>query len=187
MPLINNYGLFWKRDRVMASTAPPAADATEPINPSGGWPRSGPLHGVGVRKRRQGVVDFADQRGIYALYDEQFRLVYVGQAGRRESRLYSRLRTHTRSVLSERWSRFSWFGIMPVGDADGGPTLLEVDDGQVTVGRSDILDHIEAVLILAGEPLRNKQGGILGAGVTHYRQYKGGDIDPRDAGEDPPE
>ncbi len=171
--LIANYGLFWRRDQVTATTQ---ADTLPPIA-SGEWPRFGELLGVGVRKKRQGVVDFATQRGIYALYDDQFRLIYVGQTGRNTGRLYRRLRTHSRSVLSERWSRFSWFGIMPVvqeENADTGLGLIEVpDDDERRVKRSTILDHLEAVLILAGEPVRNKQGGRFGQGVTHYRQYRG--------------
>lgn len=35
-----------------------------------------------------------------------------------------------------------------------------------------ILNHIEAVLIMAAEPIRNNKGGIFGDGVTHYRQWR---------------
>ena len=75
---------------------------------------------------------------------------------------------------------------MPVGDKLDGQKRLALVDVQddIPVRPSDILDHIEAVLILAGEPLRNKKGGIFGEGVTHYRQATNGDnkpeIDDRD-------
>jgi hypothetical protein len=136
------------------------------------WPRSGELLGVGVRKRKAGKVDFARQIGIYALYDEQFRLVYVGQAGLGQRGLYSRLRAHTLNNLSERWSRFSWFGLIASEE-------LETRDPEkerlepINVTKSTILDQVEAVLIAASEPLRNKQSGRFGRDVTHYRQYKG--------------
>ncbi len=147
--LIRNYGLFWRRDSV-------------------DWKRSGQLLGRGVRAKRKGQVDFRDQRGIYALYDDTFRLVYVGQAGRGDRRLFRRLRSHTLSDMSERWSRFSWFGIVPVDEASA---ALQNDwpDEQAT-NTISILDHLEAILITAAEPVLNKKGGIFGEGVRNYRQ-----------------
>ena len=59
-------------------------------------------------------------------------------------------------------------------DAEGNPLLSEAllqDD--VVAKKNVVLDHIEAVLIAAAEPFRNKQGGRFGKDVTHYRQYKG--------------
>lgn len=165
--LIRNYGLFWRRNIIGEE-----------------WPRSGELLGVGVRKKRQKTVDFSTQRGIYALYDDNFQLIYVGQAGKGKRRLYQRLRTHTRNNLSERWSRFSWFGVLPVSapeETGQPPRLIEGDDA-ITVTQLDVLNHIEAVLIMAGEPIRNAKGGIFGPAVTHYRQYQpGSQIDENDA------
>ena len=99
--LIQNYGLFWRRDNVF-------------------WGRQnnkGKLEGYPAKaKPRSGkngnVVNFRDQQGIYCLYDELFRLVYVGQAGANDKqRLFGRLKTHTTDQLAARWERFSWFGL----------------------------------------------------------------------------
>jgi hypothetical protein len=154
--LILNYGLFWRRDRVDWKS------------------RKGPLLGLGKSAKLQGEVDFTLQRGIYALYDDNFRLVYVGQAGRGKTRgLFRRLRSHTVNDMSERWSRFSWFGVLSVAETALPGTrrgvLTEVLEEQSTNVRS-ILDHVEAVLIMAGEPVLNKRGGTFGENVRHYRQ-----------------
>lgn len=156
--LIQNYGLFWRRDQIEGEV-------------DGMWPRSGKLLGIGVRRKREKPVDFATQRGIYALYDDNFRLIYVGQAGKGKTGLYKRLRSHTITNLSQRWSRFSWFGIRPVSPVEGqGGNRQLVDISEVVeTSPAEILNHIEAVLIMAGEPLRNAKGGNFGEGV-HYRQ-----------------
>lgn len=154
--LIKNYGLFWRRSVVGEV-----------------WPRTGQLLGVGVRKKRKGAVDFATQRGIYALYDDNFRLVYVGQAGRKERGLYGRLRAHTRGDLAERWTRFSWFGLLAVApepDHEGKYGLVPAQD-DLSISVVTAMDHIEAVLIRAAEPLRNSSTGSFGPNVTAYRQY----------------
>ena len=154
--LIHNYGLFWRRSLI-------AAD--------GPWSRSGALLGVGVRQKRRGKVDFSRQRGIYALYDDNFRLIYVGQAGKGERRLYNRLRAHSLNNLSERWTRFSWFGILPVVENPMTKQLKLVEDHTPTAPtREVILDQMEAILILAGEPIRNSKGGIFGKDTVLYRQ-----------------
>ncbi|MER9724663.1 MULTISPECIES: GIY-YIG nuclease family protein [unclassified Mesorhizobium] len=152
--LIRNYGLFWRKHEV-------------------DWKqrRHGRLIGLGVRKINGGRVDFSQQRGIYALYDDTFRLIYVGQAGGKDRRLYPRLRKHAHSVLSERWTRFSWFGICDVDwqtavDVRG---LREVPD-EIRTDRVNVLNHLEAILIMAGEPIKNLKGGIFGKDVTHFRQ-----------------
>jgi hypothetical protein len=63
--LIRNYGLFWRRDWVFW-----------------GKPRvPGHLKGVYSKKTTSDPVDFRYQQGVYVLYDDSFRLVYVGQAG----------------------------------------------------------------------------------------------------------
>src|SRR5208282_3263832 len=94
-PLIHNYGLFWHRSDVL-------------------WGHQkvrGHLKGK-LAKAKSGLpVDFRNQAGLYVLYDDSFRLVYVGQAGAGNQFLFSRLRQHTRDALADRWTRFSWFGI----------------------------------------------------------------------------
>src|SRR3569832_1312077 len=59
--VIKNYGLMWRRDAVFW----------------GKGNRKGVLEG-----RRSGkTINFRDQIGVYVLYDESRRPVYVGQAG----------------------------------------------------------------------------------------------------------
>ncbi|MER8911436.1 GIY-YIG nuclease family protein [Mesorhizobium sp. M0854] len=152
--LIRNYGLFWRKQEV-------------------DWKqrRHGRLIGLGERRKSSGRIDFSQQRGIYALYDDTFRLIYVGQAGGKNRRLYPRLRKHAHSVLSERWTRFSWFGICDVdwdatADVRG---LREVPD-EIRTDRVNVLNHLEAILIMAGEPIKNLKGGLFGNDVTHFRQ-----------------
>src|SRR3954471_20880699 len=93
--LIQNYGLFWRRSNVLW-----------------GRPRVlGHLKGIRARAMSAPAVDFRDQAGVYVLYDDNFRLVYVGQAGAGNDFLFSRLRRHRKDALADRWTRFSWFGI----------------------------------------------------------------------------
>jgi hypothetical protein len=153
--LIQNYGLFWRRDRVF-------------------WGRSG------VSGHLQGhpaaeafsVVDFRDQQGVYCLYDDAFRMVYVGQAGANDKqRLFDRLKNHTRDFLADRWTRFSWFGIRWVTKAN---TLAAEAEGTHTTAGS-VLNHIEATLISASEPPHNRQGGRFGDEVKQYLQWRDAD------------
>lgn len=152
--LIRTYGLFWRKEEVDWSAR-----------------RHGQLIGLGVKKIKAGKVDFSQQRGIYALYDDTFRLIYVGQAGGKERRLFPRLRKHAHSVLAERWTRFSWFGICDVDWNDGREFhgLLEVPD-EIRTDRVNVLNHLEAILIMAAEPVKNLKGGVFGKDVTHFRQ-----------------
>lgn len=73
--LIQNYGLFWRRDRVKW----------------GKGKNKGTLVGYWKGAKRQGSVDFREQRGIYVLYDDTFKIVYVGQAGNKNQCLFDRL------------------------------------------------------------------------------------------------
>jgi hypothetical protein len=112
--------------------------------------------------------DFRKQRGVYVLYDDAFKLVYVGQAGGgNNQRLFDRLKQHTTDPLASRWNRFSWFGIRWV---KGDNELAAEADGSHTTS-SAVLDHIEAILISAAEPPHNRQGGRLGEDVVQYLQY----------------
>jgi len=96
--LIHNYGLFWRRSDVF-------------------WGRpkvNGHLKGFSAKQIKSNPVDFRDQQGVYILYDDNFKIVYVGQSGNGSQRLFLRLKQHKRDALAERWSRFSWFGIRSV-------------------------------------------------------------------------
>ena len=64
--LIRNYGLFWHRSDVF-------------------WGRQknpGTLLGKPVNVVNVEPTDFREQIGVYGLFDDSFRLVYFGQAGR---------------------------------------------------------------------------------------------------------
>lgn len=95
--LINAYGLHWHRDKVEWGRGRVARQ----------------MWGVPANGRRQESVNVVGRAAIYVLYGPNFDLVYVGQAGAGEqTNLGSRLASHRRDHLSERWQRFSWFSIV---------------------------------------------------------------------------
>ncbi|QXX74610.1 GIY-YIG nuclease family protein [Methylovirgula sp. HY1] len=151
--LIYNYGLFWRKDWIH-------------------WGRgsnAGHLNGMKAGAKTSIPVDFRDQQGVYCLYDESFKLVYVGQAGgKNDQRLFQRLKQHREDAVSERWSRFSWFGIRQVLQSG----LLKAEKYTAHPDVGDVLNHIEAILIAAAEPVQNRQGGKFGDHVEQYLQYR---------------
>jgi hypothetical protein len=114
------------------------------------------------------IIDFAEQIGIYVLYNDPLQIMYVGQAGgRNDARIIDRLRTHTRDHLAQLWTRFSWFGIRWVKT-----------DGDLAKGAAaanspipDVLDHMEAILRTITNPPYNRQGGRFGE-ATQYIQHR---------------
>jgi hypothetical protein len=151
--LLRNYGLFWRRDNVF-------------------WGRqknAGHLKGRSVNSVNSNPVDFREQVGLYALYDDNFKLIYFGQAGRGEGhKLFNRLKDHKNDRIADRWTRFSWFGTRYV-KKDG---KLSADKDGFQGSATDVLDHIEAVVLAVSEPPHNRQGGRFGAKVEMYRQYR---------------
>ena len=95
-------------------------------------------------------------------------LFYVGQVGTGNQRLFDRLKQHKRDFLADRWDRFSWFGTRWV--KSNGELALEVDSTHSDV--TDVLNHIEAIVIHAAEPRHNRQGGRFGDEVVQYLQYR---------------
>ncbi len=151
--LIRNYGLFWRREWVFW----------------GKKKRTGHMMGILASSKKGKPTNFRDQQGIYVLYDDNFRLVYVGQAGANDQqRLFDRLKQHTRDQLSDRWTKFSWFGIRPVNNTG----TLRVENSAVHPPIGDVLNHIEAILISAAEPPHNRQGGRFGEKVEQYLQFR---------------
>jgi len=146
--VIKNYGLMWRRDSVSW----------------GGGRRKGVL--LGRRSRR--VIDFRDQIGVYVLYDETRRPVYVGQAGQGNARLFKRLRSHKRDSLALRWQYFSWFGLLGV-NKNGRLSGWDNKGKRVSGTIGSTLNEIEGVLIAATEPAFNKQGARF-RGIHRYRQ-----------------
>lgn len=113
-------------------------------------------------------MDFREQQGVYVLYDDTGSWVYVGQTGAGGHRLLGRLREHTTNHLSRRWNQFSWFGIRSVNK----DLNLQAEKAGAVESVATILDQIEAVLIAAGEPLLNRQGGKFGR-ADEYVQFSG--------------
>jgi len=151
--LIQNYGLFWRRELIHFG--------------AGG--NAGHLKGVIARETTSEPIDFRDQRGVYCLYDDTFRLVYVGQAGgKNDQRLFGRLKQHRNDYVSDRWTRFSWFGIRRV--LKSGDLSAETEAAHPET--SEVLNQIEAILIAASEPVHNRQGGRFGDKVQRYLQYR---------------
>lgn len=148
--LIANMGLFWREDRVFWGT--------------GG--NRGKLLGQLVGAKRSKPVDFRKQRGIYVLYSD-YKIIYIGQAGKGNAALFSRLKRHTRDDLAERWDRFSWFGLDPVLIS----WRLAAPTKRAAPNTETILNHIEGILIHAAEPPLNRQGGSFGPDVERYRQF----------------
>ncbi len=133
------------------------------------WGR-GSKKGVLEGRRRRKVIDFRDQIGVYVLYGEGRRPIYVGQAGRGNARLFKRLRSHMHDYLADRWRFFSWFGLLTVNKSG---RLSKWDDvaKRVTSTIGSSLDEIECVLIAATEPPFNKQGAKF-HGIKRFQQAK---------------
>jgi hypothetical protein len=146
--VIKNYGLMWSRDAVLWG--------------HGG--RKGTLEG----RRKGQIIDFREQIGVYVLYDEGRRPIYVGQAGQGNARLFKRLRSHKGDHLADRWRYFSWFGLLVVNKSkqlSGRDNKGKRVSG--TIG--SLLDEIEGVLIAATEPKFNKQAAKF-QGIHQYEQ-----------------
>lgn len=139
----------------------------------------GTLLGAASRSHRAVPVDFRNQRGIYALYAE-YELVYLGQTGAGDDRLFKRLRMHLKDHLSERWDRFSWFGTQWVTKA----RELSTDTAAINQTVDSALNTLEAVSIAISEPRLNLQRGRW-SDATQYFQYwdrKECDEDSEEAG-----
>ena len=140
--LVNCFGMYWERSYIDWNVTNPKLLGTE----------------------REGAdpINFADQIGVYILYD-QYRPIYVGRTS--ASRLNKRLREHTRiSRFRGRWDRFSWFGVCPVSDKG---KLMEPT---VPDGFELVVAALEGLLIEAMEPVQNRRQGD-GSG-TEYIQVE---------------
>lgn len=146
--LIKNYGVMWRRDFVF-------------------W-GAGSNKGTLLGRRSGKKIDFREQIGVYVLYDESRRPVYVGQAGQGNARLFRRLRAHRRDALAERWQYFSWFGLLPINQS-GRLSGWDAPSKRVSGTIKSTLNEIEGVLIAATEPAFNKQGARF-KGIARYRQ-----------------
>lgn len=157
--LVRSIGLFWREDCVFW----------------GAGSSAGALLGVPFNATTSDPIDFRDQIGIYTLYAD-YQLVYVGQAGVGDQTLFSRLKQHRKNDLSGRWNRFSWFGVLRA--LNSGSLSSKTDALHPEL--SDVLNHIEAILIHAAEPPMNGQGGRFGDNVTRYQQVRDERLGPSD-------
>lgn len=146
--MIQAYGLFWHVEKVF-------------------WGRpnnAGVLLGAKSQSAKAVAVDFREQRGVYALYAD-YELVYVGQTGAGDDRLFKRLRTHRSDHLAERWNRFSWFGTQWITKKH----KLSTDTAAVHEGIASALNMLEAVAIAISEPRLNLQRGRWGDAKQYYQ------------------
>jgi transcriptional regulator with XRE-family HTH domain len=137
MGLIRSFGILWDREFVDWATSVPRL--------------------LGVKQAGSKPVNFAEQAGIYVLYD-QSRPIYVGQAG--DKRLAARLKEHTRGRFASRWNRFSWFGVRDVNPESG---ELEATPNRQEVSPGVLITTMEALLIESLEPTQNRRGGDYNA------------------------
>ena len=142
------YGLFWKRDQVQWSARPRRLLGREDI-------LSQP-------------VNFADQRGVYLLY-QMNKVVYVGLTAKQKDGLFIRLEAHTKDKLQHRWDRFSWFGTREVRE-DGSLTDEDVSATGEWSERG-LVRSLEAVLIEVLLPPLNDKREL---GLTPFGQAPSG-------------
>lgn len=152
--LIRTYGLHWSIEHVKWGRQ--------------GAGNSGALLGVFTRSSKAETVDFRNQRGIYALYAD-YELVYIGQTGSGNQRLLKRLRDHMGDHLSERWNRFSWFGVNGVSSSTH---KLYKDTKAAHPQIGVVLDILEAVSTAIAEPRLNLQRGHWAKTTKKYYQYR---------------
>lgn len=131
MGLINAFGMFWQRSEVF-------------------WP-SKSVRLLGIQQSGSERIDFAEQAGVYLLYDGE-RVIYVGRVS--EPRLGQRLWEHTRDRLTGRWNRFSWFGVRGVSENG---KLGPIPSSSIEVPR--LIATLEALLIEGLEPPQNRRQG----------------------------
>lgn len=149
--LIETYGLYWKAEDVFWG---------RPNSP-------GNLFGIQVNAKTSNPVDFRQQTGIYILYAD-YKIVYIGQAGNGNSKLFDRLKKHYNGDLAGRWNQFSWFGLQRVLSTGKG---LSISTESFHPSKGALLNHIEAILIHTAEPPLNRQGGKWGK-AKQYLQYR---------------
>jgi len=131
--IIHSFGMYWQRDMV-------------------NW-TSNNTQIFGKQQATSDPVNFANQLGVYILYDLH-TVVYVGRSIDRP--LGRRLYEHTTDRLSSRWNRFSWFGLHEVTD-DG--QLTAINDTHPNISSASMIATFEALLIEALEPPQNRKRG----------------------------
>jgi hypothetical protein len=155
VPIIKNFGFLWERKYIKRG--------------SGGAGNAGSLDGFRDGAKNS-LIDFREQIGVYALYDENRSIVYVGQAGNGNATLFARLKQHMKgSNLWNRWIYFSWVGFRDVNESG---FLSKKQSVTARIGGfkyGDALNEIEGILIELLEPKLNKQGGKLKNAMEYYQ------------------
>lgn len=138
-PIVKNIGYMWRRKYV-------------------NWQSGRDL--IGKPDGFQGEsINFADQSGIYVLYDRNLQPIYLGQAGKGESKgLYDRLRDHTEDDLFCAWERFSWFGFYSKEVLKAGAFEKEYE---INTDINELMNVVESMLIRVSKPAFNKSTGCL--------------------------
>jgi hypothetical protein len=150
--IIKNFGFLWERKYIYRG--------------AGGLGNMG--HLVRMTPGRA-EADFAEQIGVYVLYDRNQIIVYVGQAGNGNATLFTRLKNHMDGALWNRWEYFSWVGFRDV-NRDGSLSNVQSVESSVSGFKySDALDEIEVILIKIIEPKLNKQGGKLSRAIEYFQ------------------
>jgi hypothetical protein len=130
--LINAFGMYWSRDKVLWTDANPKI--------------------LGQQQPGSTPVNFSGEKGVYLLHDGR-EVVYVGRTT--DQPMGVRLRQHTSDRLNGRWGRFSWFGVYSVVAETG---ALD-NDAIGTYDLSMLITTMEALLIEGLEPPQNRKRG----------------------------
>lgn len=146
--IITSFGMFWNRNFIV-------------------WRNKPSL--LGRENAKSDTIDFKEQIGVYLLYDGR-EIIYVGRSS--DQSISQRLNTHTTDRLSSRWDRFSWFGLLPI-DENG--KLIKASKNY---NLSFVISTLEAILIEALEPCKNRQGG-KGFSSIEYIQKEDPEIEKR--------
>ena len=152
MPIIKNYGFLWDRNHIYR----------------GAGSNAGHLKGTAPGQTK---ADFREQIGVYVLYDQNQKIVYVGQAGNGNATLFTRLKNHMDGRLWNRWQYFSWVGFKDVNKNGDLSAQQSVEAGVSGFKYADALNEIEGILIEIIEPKLNKQAGRL-KGAREYHQFR---------------
>lgn len=141
MPIIKNIGYMWQRKYV-------------------NWQSGRELMGYPEIRKGEGV-NFADQAGIYMLYDRNLQCVYVGQVGKKDKGLFDRLKDHTEDHLFCVWERFSWFGFYTKKALEKGTSKAFTEEYEIITNVDELMNVIESFIIRSCRPSFNQSWGCL--------------------------
>lgn len=167
--IIVNMGLFWDRDKVCWAQK-------QGTGPKG-------LNGIQEDARTKGEVNFWQQQGVYALYDANYHLVYMGQSvksSQGDSGIGDRLKKHLSDSLAGRWEKFSWFGFRKVLR----DRTLAQPRTKKRINRMNLANALEGIVIAVAEPSMNGQDGRFGKKVKRYIQNQKDNVGPQKKIED---